>query len=252
MGFDASILCAFRARLLAGGAEGQRFAVLLDQCRARRFLKARGRQRTDSTQVLAAIRALNRLEGAGETMRHALNVLALVAPDWLRAHSQSDWLDRYGPRLEDYRLPTGKGERQALAETYGADGLQLLAALGADDAPAWFREIPAVQTLRQVWEQQYELHDGVARWRSGEGVAPASEYINSPYDPDARYSRKRTTSWVGYKGHLTETCDDEGPHLITQVETTPATMADGERLPAIHQDLRQRHLLPRVHLADAG
>jgi transposase len=76
-GFDASVLCEFRARLLAGGAEGRLFEGLLDQCRARRFLKARGRQRTDSTHVLAAIRALNRLEGAGESMRHALNVLAL-------------------------------------------------------------------------------------------------------------------------------------------------------------------------------
>jgi transposase len=249
-GFDASVLCEFRGRLLAGSAEGQLFETLLDRCRERHFLKARGRQRTDSTHVLAAIRALNRLEGAGETMRRALNVLAVVAPDWLRQNSQPDWLDRYGPRLEDFRLPTSKEERHALAETYGADGLQLLAAL--DTAPAWLHEIPAIQLLRQVWEQQFEIQDGAARWRRGEGVAPASEYINSPYDPDARYSRKRTTSWVGYKVHLTETCDEDGPHLITQVETTPATMADGERLPTIHHALAQRDLLPKVHLADAG
>lgn len=251
-GFDASVLCEFRARLLAGGAEGQMFETLLERCRERKLLKSRGRQRTDSTHVLAAIRALNRLEGVGETMRHALNILAVVAPEWLRQHSQPEWLDRYGPRLEDFRLPTSKQERHALAETYGADGVRLLAALDAADSPAWLREIPAVQTLRQVWAQQYEVQDGVARWRSGEGVAPASEYINSPYDPDARYSRKRTTSWVGYKVHLTETCEEDGPHLITQVETTPATMADGARLPTIHQQLEQRDLLPSVHLADAG
>src|SRR5262249_21848556 len=105
-GFDGSVLCEFRGRLLAGGVERHFFETLLECCRERKLLKARGRQRTDSTHVLAAIRALNRLEGAGETMRQALNVLAVVAPDWLRQHCQSGWLDRYGPRLEDCRLPT--------------------------------------------------------------------------------------------------------------------------------------------------
>lgn len=50
---------------------------------------ARGKQRTDSTHVLAKIRALNRVLCVGETLRHALNCLALVAPDWLRAHSSA-------------------------------------------------------------------------------------------------------------------------------------------------------------------
>jgi transposase len=65
-GFDASVLCEFRGRLLAGGAEGQLFEALVERCRERKLLKPRGRQRTDSTHVLAAIRALNRLAGAGE------------------------------------------------------------------------------------------------------------------------------------------------------------------------------------------
>jgi hypothetical protein len=51
-------------------------------CRDRQLIKARGRQRTDSTHVLAAVRALNRLEVVGETMRHALTTLAVVAPEW--------------------------------------------------------------------------------------------------------------------------------------------------------------------------
>ena len=37
--------------------------------------------------MLAAVRALTRLEGVGETLRHTLNVLAEVAPDWLRAQA---------------------------------------------------------------------------------------------------------------------------------------------------------------------
>ena len=50
--------------------------------------------------------------------------------------------------------------------------------------------------------------------------------ISSPYDTDARYSTKREVEWVGYKAHLTETCDEDRPHLIVNVETTPATTPD--------------------------
>lgn len=36
-------------------------------------------------------------------MRQALNCLALVAPDWLLAHSQPEWAERYEARMEDAR-----------------------------------------------------------------------------------------------------------------------------------------------------
>jgi transposase len=53
---------------------------MLDAFRERKLLKARGKQRTDSTHVLAAVRAINRLQCVGETMRSALNALAVAAP----------------------------------------------------------------------------------------------------------------------------------------------------------------------------
>jgi transposase len=76
-GFDSSVLCEFRARLLGGNAESLLFDKLLDVCRERKWLKRRGRQRTDSTHVLAAVHAANRLQRAIETLRHALNALAV-------------------------------------------------------------------------------------------------------------------------------------------------------------------------------
>jgi transposase len=76
--------------------------------------------------------------------------------------------------------------------------------------------------------------------------------IASPYDLEARYSSKRETHWVGYKVHLTETCDADHPDLITQVMTTPATTQDSVMGPAIHQDLADRDLLPGTHLLDSG
>lgn len=76
--------------------------------------------------------------------------------------------------------------------------------------------------------------------------------ISTPYDRDARYSTKRQTSWVGYKVHLTETCDDQAPHLIVNVETDMATTPDYDATPIIHNHLNERALLPAEHLVDAG
>src|SRR3954453_4559721 len=81
-GFDHTVLCEFRARLLAGDAAECLLARMLDVAHDAGLLKARGRQRTDSTHVLAAVRALNRLELLAETLRAALNAIAGVAPDW--------------------------------------------------------------------------------------------------------------------------------------------------------------------------
>lgn len=254
-GFDHTVLSEFRTRLVQGGAVQRLLDVLLEQCKARGWLKTRGRQRTDSTHVLAAVRALNRLESVGETLRHALNVLAEVAPDWLQAYvsqTHPEWVERYSRRIEEYRLPPGTAARQASAETMGADGWELLAALEAPAAPAWLGELPAVQSVRRVWAQQYHPREVGGHWRQAEEFPPAGQVQNSPYDPDARYGKKRETTWVGYKVHLTETCDPATPHLLIQVTTTPAATADETMLPVIQDDLAQHELLPSTQLVDAG
>jgi len=251
-GFDASVLCEFRARLLVGGRETLLLDTLLTLCRERGLLKAGGRQRTDSTHVLAAVRALNRLELVGETMRHVLNSLAVAAPAWLRAQTHPDWADRYARRAEDDRLPAKQAARDALALTIGADGYALLAAVYSGGAPAWLREIPAVETLRQVWVQQYHRDDAAIRWRASEDLPPSSRFVSSPHDGDAHYAKKRTTQWVGYKVHVTETCDDDAPHLITNVATTAGPTADGAATPVIHAALKERELLPQIHIVDTG
>ena len=251
-GFDASVLCEFRTRLLEGGAGELLLEALLARFRARGLLKGRGRQRTDSTHVLGAIRALNRFELVAETMRHALEVLAAVAPAWLRDHAAAEWVARYGRRAEESRLPKKREEREALAATIGADGTALLTAVCASDAPPWLREVPAVETLRRVWVQNYAQDEGAARWRADDNIPPASQFISSPYDPEAHLGKKASTCWVGYKVSLTETCEDDLPSLITHVETTAGPVADGEVTPAVHRDLQADGLLPAVHLVDTG
>jgi transposase len=116
-GFDHTVLSEFRTRLVGGQAERLLLDTFLARVCERGLLNVRGRQRTDYTHVLAAIRALNRLELVGETLRHALNSLAVVAPAWLQAQAPAAWFDRYGRRMENYHLPQTAAAREALAAT---------------------------------------------------------------------------------------------------------------------------------------
>jgi transposase len=116
------------------------------------------------------------------------------------------------------------------------------------------RELEAVRILHRVWLEQYVAVDDEQPmcWRAEEELPPAGQRLHSPYDPEARYAAKRTTTWLGYKVHLSESCDEDTPHLITNVLTTPATLPDFEAAAPIHRSLAAKDLLPAEHLMDAG
>jgi transposase len=256
-GFDDSVLSEFRTRLIEGGAETLLFDKLIALCRERKWLKVRGRQRTDSTHILASIRSLNRLENVARTLQHALNLIATVAPDWMCARLQTEWSDwpqRYEERLDEYRLPKEEKARAQLGLQIGIDGHAMLDALEADPTMACLCSAPAITTMRHVWLQQYYTDSRGTQWRSEKehGWPPSAVRIISPHDVEARYSPKREMSWEGYKVHLTESCDQDLPHLITQVTTTPATTPDHAALSAIQQGLAAADLLPAEQLVDAG
>jgi transposase len=266
-GFDFSVLSQFRTRLVTHDLQGVAFQMLLDRLTEQGLVKARGRQRTDATYVMAAVRDLNRLEMVGETLRAALEALAVAAPQWVAEHCDAAMVRRYGARIDEWRLPKDQPGRQKLAVQIGTDGYQLLCAVFDRAGPHWLAEIPAVDVLRQVWIQQY-VHSTAGQgviWRDAEvdGVPPGRTRIISPYDIDARYSEKRGHRWQGYKVHLSETCDNtptpgggtdpaRPPNLITNVVTTHAAVADSAMTMPIHAMLAGRGLLPADHLMDAG
>jgi transposase len=251
-GFDASVLSEFRGRLVEAGLEYELLNRQLAVLQERGYVKGRGRQRTDSTHVLAAVRTLNRLMNAMETLRHALNELSRLVPAWLQTHLEPEWYERYGRRIEDSRLPNTKAEWAALAHQVGTDGLALLKALEASDTPSAASSAASISLLRQIWAQQYEIVGDQVRLRTAEELPPTAQLIMSPYDPEARQGVIRDTTWLGYKCHITETCDEQAPHIITHVETTPATTPDEQMLMAIHTALHAKGLLPDEHLVDAG
>lgn len=257
-GFDCTLLSAFRTRLVENGAENRLLERLLAVCQERGWLAGGGKQRTDSTHVLARVRSLSNLECVGETLRATLNDLAELAPDWLLGQVTSQWFDRYSHRVENYRLPKAESQRKALAEQIGADGMHVLQALEQESAPAGLKEIESVQVLKRVWEQYYDQTSGKAEWRAGPTKGPDEVIIRSPYDPEAASGKKRDTVWFGYKVHLTETCGLEQPQaaaipqLIVQVETTVANVSDVEVTTPIQEDLTKLHLLPEEQIVDTG
>lgn len=134
----------------------------------------------------------------------------------------------------------------------GQDGYDLLSAIYSDEAMTPFSSIPAVETLRQVWLQNFELSDSQLKWRANKHTPPAGDYIGFPYDTQARYKLKQSTDWSDYKIHLTESCDDETPNIITNVSTSNAAISDDAMTAQIHAALDKRDLLPDKHIADTG
>jgi transposase len=264
-GFDFSVLSEFRSRLVAVGQERAVLDLLLERLKALGLVAAGGVQRTDSTHVLGRIRDLNRLELAGETVRAALEALAAAAPGWLATVIDASWQQVYGQRIDSLRLPASEAKRTGLAVRYGRDGYLVLEAVRAPGAPSWLRELPAVETLRQVWVQQYyrvidEHGEKVIRREAGEhGLPPGRSRLISPCDTTARYAEKRGSGWAGYKVHLSETCHQPAPdrsraapNLITAVATTTAAVTDVEMTEPIHDILDTAGLAPAEHAVDAG
>ncbi|MFF7990450.1 IS1182 family transposase [Kitasatospora xanthocidica] len=254
VGFDFSVLSEFRDRLIAGGAEARVLDAVLDRAAAHGLLKAGGRQRSDATHVLAAVRDLNRFEFVVETLRAALNALAVAAPQRLAEWTPPEWFERYSARPDDTKskMPGRWAARVEHGNQVGQDGMDLLRAVRSSAAPDWLRHLPAVEFLRQTWVQEYELVEGEVTWRKPSNRPTAAQRPGSPYDPDARVGVKRDRVWSGYKVHLTETCEPTAPHLITSVVTTPASVDDSTQTEVIHQKLSGRGLLPDVHLVDSG
>jgi transposase len=288
-GFGHTVLAEFRGKVAEAGLEQVVLDALLARLAAEGLVKAGGKQRTDSTHVLAAVAALNRLELAGEAVRAALEALAAAHPDWVAQRvCVSDWARRYGAPMTSWRPPASQAKQDQLAIAYARDGYALVEAVYHPSSPSWLRELPAVQTLRTVLLQNYTrtiTEDGreVIRRREkepeGDGLPPGHARIASPYDTDARWGVKRDIFWLGYKLHITETCDDPPPctcrpaadpgraggrghakgcaslvfpNLITHVATTDATVTDNQMTSVIHLGLAEQNLAPGRHYADSG
>lgn len=115
--------------------------------------------------MIGRLRDLTRIEMVGETLRQSLNILATVIPDWLQARAPQEWYDRYGKAFDEYLMPKNEAALLSLAEQIDQDGAQLLEWIEDETGFDWLPKLPAIVTLRQVWEQQYERRPEAVHWR---------------------------------------------------------------------------------------
>src|SRR3990170_1112291 len=201
-GFDYSILCDFRQRVLAHGKDELLFDAILEKVKALGFIKKRGKQRTDSIAVVGAVRQLSALETVTETLRTTIRALEKAAPVWAETTLPASFREQYAHLRPDYRLT--KPEREALMRQVGAGGLWLLGEITAA-APEAVRTLNAVQTMRSVWEQRYHRVEGKVAVR--EQSVACTALIVTPHDPGVRAGEKRGKRWHGEKVHVTETAE---------------------------------------------
>lgn len=246
-GFHYSTLSYFRKRLLENSRERWVFDQVLIWVKTLGFLKKHGKQRSDSTHIVGCVARVSRLGLAWESLRAALGAIQLEACEWYAKAIPAVFHDTYHERQSDWRLSAA--EVKAEMQKAGSDGYWLLD-LVEKDAPPQVSQLTEVQTLRQVLEQQFECQEDKVQVRKppikGKGI------IQSPHDPEARYSKKRGTEWVGYKVQVTETAYSEEVNFVTDIDTVDANDDDSEAIDDIHARLEERDLKPEKHYVDKG
>jgi transposase len=248
-GFDFSVLSEFRDRLIAGEAEQRVFEKLVEQIRGMGLIKERGKQRSDSIAMLTKVRRLSRIEMVVETLRLAVVDLVDTDREWCEEVLPPSWEDKYGERFMRQRY--SEKEWQDYEAHIGNDGQWLLTRLKEGSVPAELQDLPVVQVLRTVWAQQFQAAQGQMVYQDLKKYDGHTQ-IQTPHDPEARYSRKRRFEWLGDKVQVTETDDAGYPHIITDMLATASNQTDYEELPRIQNRLMEHHCQPGEHYVDAG
>jgi transposase len=158
-GFDHSILSEFRGRVAAGGLDQVVPGTLIGRLAADGLVRAGGKMRTDSSHVISAVRDLNRLELAGESVRACLEQLAVAAPQVVAQLLDESWGKRYAARIDTWRMPASATKKEELALACGRDGRTLLkavyAAAASDPDLAFLARLQQAEVLRVVLVQNY-------------------------------------------------------------------------------------------------
>ena len=248
-GFHYSDLCNFRARLLEHGQEQVVFERLLSYLRAHGYLKIGGKQRTDATHVLGAVKRLSRLEQIWESLRLAFNALMSADAPWVLKWLPASFVRTHSQRRSQYRLDKTEVEHELLEA--GKEGAWLLGQLEAHGTQT-LQGLPEIAQLRRVLDEQFEpATDETLLVRSPREIP--SDSLSTPHDPDVRYGHKGDLGWVGYKLQVTETADEDmSARFITDVAITPAIVVDNQYLPGLQERLSAHGVAPGKHYVDQG
>jgi transposase len=245
-GFHFTNLNHWRGLLAKNQDERLFFDELVNKLQAGGLIKNRGKMRTDSTHILAVVQRLGQMELVTESVRVALAATTEVASDWVEQTVPRGFQETYGERQHEYGLSGNEIHRRLVQA--GKDGFWLLDQVDKS-SPQVVRMLSEIEVLRKVLRQQFP---------AGSEHPPASkrptggQIIESPHDAEARRATKRSQSWTGYKAQVTETCDEDQPSLIVDIEVTGALENDSPELPKIQERLQEQGILPGEQQVDQG
>jgi len=252
MGFHYSDLCNFRKRLLAHDAESLIFDKLVSHLVDRGWLKSGGKQRTDATHIVGEVKRLSLLELKWESLRMALVDLMSEDAKWVLSNLEEAFTESYASSRNTYRM--SEADLKQVEKQVEGDMLRLLNQIDQAGQADWLK-LTHVQLLYRVGREQLDCVDPseFPDWQdSALSLDLPDGLIASPHDPDARFSQKRSTQWVGYKTHITETVEGEHGNFVTDMHVTPANVNDDQSLDDIEDKLEQRNVSPDDLHVDQG
>ncbi len=251
-GFHPTTLVTFRQRLLDNRQAKVAFDAVLQALQTEGLVPKRGRQRLDSTHVLGLVARLSKLECVRETLRLALEELAVVLPEAQRPDFWPLFWERYVESKLDYKsteLVLKEKQRQA-----GEDSWRLLRWL--EPLPATVRDGRQVELLRRVFGEYYTIE-------AGDEITPVKEHaagvVHNPHDPEAQWSAKghgkARHDWVGYKvqvaeniGPKPESKSEPARNFLTSLVTRNAIESDDAGLPATLEAQSENELVAPAEL----
>jgi transposase len=244
-GFHFTVLHGFRDRLKENDQDRALFEEIVGKLVDLGLIKRRGKMRTDSSHVLGVVQRLTQLELVIETLRVAMKAIQEVAPDWMKGNVPDVFVEAYDERFWEFKLSDAEVEERLSKAAH--DASWFLRAVEAM-APEVVQALAEIKVLREVLDQQLPKGpDGPPAKRPMGG-----DIIESPHETEARHGIKRGQAWTGYKVQVTETCDDDLPHLITDIKITGALDNDSPQLDDIQRRLLEQETPPGEQYVDKG
>ena len=243
-GFDPSVLCRFRQRLVAHGREREILDRVLGKLGELGLLAGRRKLRVDATHVVADVTRLSR----AEVIREAMRVVVCAAyKRYPELRDRADFRCLYETYGEEVWVGGGSGRQvsdEELAEL-GRDAVLLLSLVGP-------REVKGGAILAQVLEENFEVEGAEEHPPPRDGEQRPRDRIATPHDPDARYGKKRNYKWLGDKAHFVETADRDRINFLIDVMVTDPRIADSTVLLKLAWRSRLAVREAETLLADTG
>ena len=242
-GFSYQLLSVWRQRIVEHDKAKKVFDRIIEELKERGLIRKDGKQRIDSTHVLAEIKELTRVELMTETLRLAvidIRNMGLHFPELIE-----EIITTYGSGINLYQL--GSKERERILKEAGQDMLKLVEYID--------KKIPTpsrtknINTLKVVFKQNFTVNEGSSEAELIK-ISTGKDHICSPHDTEARYGSKHKN--IGYKAQIVETAERGKTNFIVDVEEEDNEETDHGKLTKTINRVEEKDLKPKRVYVDQG